>query len=193
MKSQNRYPGIDRAIVKQVQYHAWRLSKMACFAQEELEDLEQELFLQVHNCMDKYDAEKSSIPTFVDQIVSRRSNNIIQKRMSLKQGGKSIISSINEEDESGVELLDKIPSSESRATDDFRIDVQRVMKSLPPTWRELCLQLQVYTITEISKITGKSRASIYRIVEQMRAIFAELVPYIMNPSRAATLQAVHAR
>ena len=178
MRSKNRYPGMDTAITKQIQYHAWRLKQMPCFCCEDIEDVEQELLCEVLDCLEKYNKEKSSIGTFVDQIITRRSNNMIQRRLSIKRGGKTTTISLDIYDEFGEAFVDKIPDPESTEHHERAIDVAHAISMLPSPWQDLTKLLQIYTITEVASMTGKSRAAIYRILEQLRPYFIELLPYL---------------
>lgn len=178
MRSKNRYPGMDPAIVKQIQYHAWRLKQMPCFCSEDIEDIEQELLCEVFECLAKYNKQKSSLGTFVDQIVTRRSNNMIQRRLSLKRGGKCTTISLDVCDEYGVALVDKLPDEQSFEDLDLALDVAHIVCRLPEGTQRITTLLQTYTITEVASMTGKSRAAIYRLLEQIRPCFIELLPYL---------------
>ncbi len=177
MRSRNRYPGMDNTIVKQIQYHAWRLKQMPCFFSEEIEDVEQELLCEVFECLSKFNKEKSSLGTFVDQIITRRSNNMIQRRLSIKRGGRTTTISLDIVDDFGVAMVDTIPDPHERNLD-FVIDVAQALGAVPEPWREFATLLQTHTITEVASLTGKSRAAIYRILEQLRPCFIDLLPYL---------------
>ena len=173
MRSKNRYPGIDPAIVKQIQYHAGRLKQMSCFSSEDIEDIEQELFCEVLACLAKYNKQKSSLSTFVDRIITRRSNNMIQRRLSLKRGGQSTTFSLDECNEDGVALVDKLPDEPSFEDCDLALDVAHIVCRLPEGTQKITTLLQTYTMTEVARITGKSRAAIYRLLAQIRPCFIE--------------------
>ena len=178
MRSKNRYPGIDPAIVKQIQYHAGRLKQMPCFRSEDIEDIEQALFCEVLACLAKYNEKKSRLGTFVDRIITRRSNNMIQRRLSLKRGGQSTTVSLDECHEDGVALVDKLPDEPSIEDLDLVLDVANIVCHLPEGTQKITTLLQTYTITEVASMTGKSRAAIYRLLEQIRPCFIELLPYL---------------
>ena len=106
MRSGNNYSGLEPEIVKQLKYHAWRLKQMKCFESQEIEDIEQDLLLEIWPALSKFDRSKSSLATFVDKLLSRRSNNLIHKHMCIKRGGKTQTLSLDKEDENGQTLMD---------------------------------------------------------------------------------------
>ena len=142
MRSKNRYPGMDPAIVKQIQYHAWRLKQMPCFCSEDIEDIEQELLCEVLKCLAKYNKQKSSLGTFVDQIITRRSNNMIRRRLSLKRGSKSTTISLDVCDEYGVALVDKLPDEQSFEDLNLVLDVAHIVCRLPEGTQRITTLLQ---------------------------------------------------
>lgn len=179
MRSRNNYSGLDPEIVKQLKYHAWRLKQMKCFESQEIEDIEQDLLLEIWPALSKFDRTKSSLATFVDKLLSRRSNNLIHKHMCIKRGGKTQTLSLDKEDENGQTLMDYLADDHCFEDEiSIRIDVSKVIHQLPESLQTLCEQLKIFTITEVSHMSGRSRAAIYRDLELMRPMFFPTSVYI---------------
>ena len=53
------------------------------------------------------------------------------------------------------------------------IELNKVLKSLPPELRILCKRLETDTITEISRGIGIPRATLYGLIKKLRAILKE--------------------
>jgi DNA-directed RNA polymerase specialized sigma24 family protein len=182
MRSRNAYPGLAPEIIKQIRYHAWRLKQLPCFARQEIEDLEQDLLGEIWPTLARHNKNRSKLSTYVSRIASRRSITLIQRQLRLKRGSRFSMVSLEAEDETGQTLLDQLADShcfEGKST--LCLDIAGAVSHLPETHQVLCEQLKTYTITEISRLNTRSRASIYRDLETMRVTFFPLYLSIRNP------------
>ncbi len=184
MTSKNKYLGLDPAMAKSIRYHAWRLKRSKYLAHHDTEDIEQDLLYELYSCLSQYNEKKGSFQSFANKVISRRSNNLIYRQLSAKRGAKVPTASLNQENAKGYTLLDSVPDNNWIEQDlEIQIDVNNYISKLPRDWHLLCEQLKVFTVTEIAKISGRSRATIYRdqelIMSSLQAIVTSL-PMSLN-------------
>jgi RNA polymerase sigma-70 factor (ECF subfamily) len=92
--------------------------------------------------------------------------------MCIKRGGKTQTLSLDQEDENGQTLMDYLADDHCFEDEiSIRIDVSKAIDQLPESFQALCEQLKIFTITEVSHMSGRSRAAIYRDLELMRPMF----------------------
>lgn len=84
MASRNRYPGTDPRIVACIRHHARRACSNT--AAMEVEDLEQELMLRVHQRLLQYDPSRSSLRTFTDRIARSCIASMVEAVQAKKRG-----------------------------------------------------------------------------------------------------------
>lgn len=166
MRSHNNYLGIEPEIIKQLKYHAWRLKQLKCFELHDIEDIEQDLLIEIYSSISKFDKAKSSLNTFINNVIKRRSNNLISKELCIKRNGKTI--SLDQEDNNGQSIIDYLTDNHSF---EDSVDINRIINQLPQSLKKLCEQLKLFTITEVSQMSNRSRASIYRDLEILRGYF----------------------
>jgi RNA polymerase sigma factor (sigma-70 family) len=152
------------------------------FTFSDIEDLEQEFWLDLILRLPLYDVDRGSLNTFIARIVTNKIVNIKETRQATKRDYRLCANSLDEdvEDEEGKEasratLFDEAdcfrrlgwscgPSEEQR---DLKIDLGAVIDSLPSDLRELWERLRVQTITEISIAVRMSRSGLYRKIERI--------------------------
>ncbi|APR99009.1 RNA polymerase sigma factor [Wolbachia endosymbiont of Folsomia candida] len=160
MKSKNSYSGIDPIIVKYVRYHAYYLKYINYFAHESLEDIEQELFCEVLPFLDQYDEKRSSYNTFIAKVTQCRARNLLRSQSSAKH-----------QITFGVD--DSLPDCKHLESGMIaRIDVSEMMSRLPKSYRNICELLKIFNISEISKMTGIPKTTIYNVIRQIRSRFS---------------------
>ncbi len=179
MTSKNKYLELDPAIAKPIRYHAWRLKRSKYLAHHDIEDIEQDLLYELYSCLSQYNEKKGSFQSFANKVISRRSNNLIYRQLSAKRGAKVHTASLNQENAKGYTLLDSVPDNNWVEQDlEVQIDVNNYVSKLPKDWQLLCQQLKLFTVTEIAKMSGRSRATIYRDLELIRPLLTPLLVYL---------------
>ena len=76
MKSRNSYSGIDPKVVNLIKFYAKHYKSLT---DQDIEDIEQDLFCEFLSCIDQYDKTKGSLSTFAKQVVKNRINNLVRK------------------------------------------------------------------------------------------------------------------
>lgn len=160
MKSKNSYSGVNPIIVKYVKYYAGYLKRINYFTHESLEDVEQELFCEILPYLDQYDEEKSSYSTFIAKVAQCRARNLLRNHSYSKH---RITFGVDED------LPDcKYLESEMIA----RIDASEMISKLPKSYQNICELLKTLNISEVSKITGIPKTTIYNVIKQVRSRFS---------------------
>lgn len=159
MKSRNSYSGIDPKVVNLIKFYAKYYKSFKCSTDQDIEDIEQDLFCEFLSCIDQYDKTKGSLSTFANQVAKNRIHNLIRKQLHTTPNLKNDMQqqSYCFEDESIL-----------------RVDVEQAISQLPMKWQILCEQLKHYSIAEVAEMNGMSRTTLHRILKKMRPKFASL-------------------
>ena len=174
-------------------YAAWLIRKKARqvigkngITESDTEDIEQELWLHVLQRQRQYDPGKAKITTFLTCIITNCLASIIEHRRAAKRSCDTPMVSLDEQvsedsdlerqevtdQDTYLQLTGKI-SRPLSTLQDLRIDVQRVIRSLPPLLRLIAALLQDMTITEVSEAIGIPRTTINEKRNLIRRIFAD--------------------
>ncbi len=182
MESKNRYDGIDAYAVTKIRFQARQLARLKTFHQIDIEDLEQELFLDLFRRLPAFDPSKAGKNTFTARVVENHAATLIKTAIAEKRGAAIMHESLHATIHDGVgepiELGDTIPTecglwnATGRGWDeiiDLRHDLTRAIGGLPSNLAALCGRLATETVTEVSRATGMSRPSIYDGIAKIRA------------------------
>lgn len=159
--SKNTHTGIDPKIVSSVRYYVRKLKSNRHFARDEIEDLEQELMVFVFAKLNIFEPQKSTLSTFVSNVLKNKVRNLIKKRKSQK----------SEYSHSIFSLDDSIQTSDNceRLFETVDINVF-IHNKIPKNLQQTCELLKDFTVDEIAKMLGKSQSAIYRHVERIRQL-----------------------
>jgi RNA polymerase sigma-70 factor (ECF subfamily) len=134
----------------------------------------------------RYDAKRAGLKTFITRIIENKVASIIEYQGAAKRDYRLCTCSLNDQlvnDESGVaERIDTVdqddylirtgrqsrPAAEIR---DLLIDVPKIIALLPADWRELCRRLMSDSASQVARDLGISRATVYRRLKRIRALF----------------------
>ena len=186
----NRYDeGIDPYAVEIIRFKARQLVGQAGFTASDRDDLEQELILDLLRRLPKYDPSRAKRNTFIARVVEHKIATLIEAQTAHKRDYRRCPCSLNErfeEEEEGrsverAETLDQEDyllriGVEPGAAEELRglaLDVATVVETLPPELRDLCRRLEQETVSEISRDTGVSRATLYESITRLREIFED--------------------
>ena len=143
------------------------------------EDLLQECLAQWVFARDRYDPNGSaSKSTYMARVVRNKLIDIAREQSSDKRKAAykstSIHQSLNDEDEDSSSLLDIhafCPDFSTQA--ELSISIEQAFSQLTDTQKALCRYLRdgYSNMTELGKILGISRASVYREVGRIRYVF----------------------
>jgi DNA-directed RNA polymerase specialized sigma24 family protein len=156
--------------VQQVQFYVRKLKAKKCFALDDIRDLEQELMLEVFSKIDRFTPAKGQLATFVSAVLNRKSRNMAKVKTQKKRGKNYTIIPLVEDEIMNV--------SQSPELQNVAIDVNKVIETLPDTFKTLCETLKYNNVQETAKILGKSRSYVYSKIAILRKLLTRLNEYL---------------
>ena len=126
----------------------------------EAEDLEQEGLLACWQAIHLFDPRRASLKTFIERVVAARMISLHRARTCRPRL-------------QGIED-DQFKVGNAWARDiEFQSDVQRVLSALSDTDRQLALALIDHTPTEVTRLFGIARSTVYERLRHIRIAFAD--------------------
>jgi len=185
MSTKNSYRGINKKLVAVARKTASRAVGLAGLTKSDLPDLEQELVIAMLEGMRDYDESKCKKGTFCHLVCERRLNDILRDRTRPSNRFQFDLESLNEEieiEEETVELIDMVDSNgeirdnygpwhEPERNMALRLDLETVLKSLPPDCRMICRRLKAMTVAETAKSLKIPRRTVQRKLRIIKAVF----------------------
>lgn len=123
------------------------------------EDLEQEALLGLWMALRHYDASRASVRTFLERVADKRFASLLRRRRS-----QVLIERL---DGHRFATADGIPAVQ------FHVDFERVLGPLGDPDRKLALLLIDHGPTEISRMLGIARSTVYARIARLRRAFGE--------------------
>ncbi len=122
------------------------------------EDVEQEALLGLWMALRHYDASRASLRTFLERVADKRFVSLLRRRRPVL---------IERLDGHRLATADGIPAVQ------FKVDFERVLAPLGDSDRMLALLLVDYGPTEISRMLGVARSTVYARMARLRRAFLE--------------------
>jgi len=152
--------------------------KWKCLRIEDDEDLLQECLIQWLFVKGTYNPEReASINTFMSRIIRNRLQNILKEfsrdKRKVLQNSTSLDAPISK-DEDASSLLDLILDIKNPCEQThLKISISQTISKLTPKQQELCELLSngETNMSQVSKLLGIGRASVYREIERIRDFF----------------------
>lgn len=172
---------LDPEIIRLTGFKGRQLAGKYGFAEYDAEDIQQDLLLDYLQRSRAFDARRCSRRTFARLVVNNRVATIIAVRGAARRGYRVRQLSLDEltdgENPTSQEVVETLVDPTSRpleATLNLRLDVERALARLPTAQLALCRLLMVCdTSAEAAARGGMSRATLYRNIERVRAVFAQ--------------------
>jgi len=121
------------------------------------EDLEQEALLGLWMALRQYDASRASLRTFLERVADKRFASLLRRRRN----------------PGVIERLDghRFPTADGIPAVQFHVDLERVHAPLGDPDRALALLLVDHGPTEISRMLGIARSTVYARIARLRQAF----------------------
>lgn len=186
MGNENRYDGLDEYAVKLIRHKARQLVGRAGFVEADRHDLEQDMAVDLLRRLPRFDPRLAKRETFIARIVEHRVATILETQKAGVRDYRRCAGSLDErrtydsgETSDGPPLLDQAEylretlASAQRDEDllALRIDIERVLASLPPELRALCDRLRIATVREVARETGVPPSTLYEAIWKLRTFF----------------------
>jgi RNA polymerase sigma-70 factor (ECF subfamily) len=178
--------GLEPYATRQIRFRAGQLVGRYGFSGDDREDLEQELYLDLLCRLPRYNPARAGLNTFVARIVDHAVARIIERQKATGRGYRvpkiSLDDPVHDDQGDGTprsEVLDAAAYLRQTGRSDFQsvedqdrgIALGDAILTLPPDLQELCSLLPTYTVSEISRITGIPRGTLYERLSKIRAHF----------------------
>jgi len=125
---------------------------------DDREDLAQDAMLGLVRELPKFDGTRASLPTFIERVISTRVASAIRRRRASKRVPAH-------EDWFATSCQDYGQAA------DLRVDVWRVIQSLPVGDRRVAAILTEHSPAEAARILGLARSTVYLSIERIRDAF----------------------
>lgn len=160
--------GVDPFVLQQTGIRASQLVGSFGLTRDDWDDLRQDMLLDYLTRSRRYEPARGDHRGFVFGIVRNRA-----ARLSTQQGRRAfVIREIDDEDvEFGAYMEPSVPSGVELL--ELRLDVRRVVASLPEHLRELAMLLGRMSVADVRRATGRSRPRIYQMIGEIRQAFEE--------------------
>jgi RNA polymerase sigma-70 factor (ECF subfamily) len=183
----NRYQDIDDYAVRIIKHKARQLIGRYGLTIFDREDLEQELMIDLLQRMRHFNPAKAKKSTFMARIVERHIATLLEARHARCRDWRMCRMSLNtphENDRGDTrEMIDRVdsegtlrpcqPDTRESEINNLRMDVARVLDTLPEDLRDLCERLRESNMAEIARETGVARTTLYDKLTRIRAAFRE--------------------
>jgi RNA polymerase sigma-70 factor (ECF subfamily) len=155
-------PGLEQALplaMRAVQVRGAAAVASGRVTPADREDLEQEALLGLWLALRRYDASRASLRTFLECVADKRFASLLRRRRS------PVL--IEHLDGHRIATADGIPAVQ------FHVDFERVLAPLGDSDRMLALLLVDHGPTEISRMLGVARSTVYARMARLRRAFLE--------------------
>lgn len=177
MVSQNSYIGFDRYADPLIRHKARQLVGKEGFTEDDRADLEQELALDLLQRLPRFDPNKAKVTTFMTRVVEHRISTLLAARRAQcrdwRLNQRSLNAPVDDSDTAAEDLINRVADdSDSVRAMENRLDMERLLASLPDEHRQLCEQLKEHTVAESARILGLPRSTLYGRLNLIRECFA---------------------
>lgn len=188
MTGKNSYAGLDPYLVKLVRIKVHRLIGHYGYTEADRLDLQQDLMVAVLRKMKGFSPDRGKPSTYMVRIVDGAIKDIIRIRMAQRRSWSIYQASLDEESPEDLPqdpalLMDSVRSADMVGREGLdvdegeaaalRIDLERVLDTLPADLRAICERLKEVSLTALSRETGIPRTTLFHKRKQIHRAFAE--------------------
>lgn len=190
MTGRNSYAGLDPYLESRIRIEVHQLIGKFGLTEADRLDLQQDLVFGVLRKMKQFDPQRSEKKTYMAFVLGIAIKDIIRLREAqcrhwllcqtsldeelpaeMEEDTALLIDSIRRADLSGRESLDEGEDGGDELA--LRLDLERVLASLPEDLRTICERLKHVSLTELERETGIPRSTIFYKRKLIRRAFAE--------------------
>jgi RNA polymerase sigma-70 factor (ECF subfamily) len=160
-----------------IRHKARQLVGKEGFTEDDRADLEQELALDLLQRLPRFDPNKAKVTTFMTRVVEHRISTLLAARRAQcrdwRLNQRSLNAPVDDSDTAAEDLINRVADdSDSVRAMENRLDMERLLASLPDEHRQLCEQLKEHTMAESARILGLPRSTLYGRLNLIRECFA---------------------
>lgn len=161
-------------ILNRIRYHAGDLARTLGLGFHDVEEVEQDLAADLSNALRRYDAQRSSLRTFVCRVIRRRCLALRREGWQRRERAPMPLSGVREATVDRDRRLNKVQADPSDAAEQRELmeKVRVAVASLPECLREIATLLMDYSQAETARRLGVSEPTILRARRKILAHFA---------------------
>jgi RNA polymerase sigma-70 factor, ECF subfamily len=184
----NAFEGLEPYSVGLIRYKSRRLIGILGLTESDRDDIEQEMAVHLRQNLSKHDPARGSVKTFINCVLDNRVKAIIKSRTCSAFDCSIHAYSLDAAFEAGDS--DEVTKGDILDTDEYRIrlgnatrpllelvelrvDVLRVVASLPDDLQRVCEALSHSTVAASARELGISRPKLYEMMRGLRDVFSE--------------------
>lgn len=144
------------------------------FAEDEIEDIQQELSLQLLQQWSLYDASKSMPTTFIANVIDVRISEMIRDQQAQKRDSRRCVPSSKAGEAAEYGLLDGVrgqPEVSDQEQAELRSDCDTVLSKLSPDLRRTAELLQEMSPAAVARELGISEGTLWKRMARLREHF----------------------
>lgn len=188
MENTHAFEGLDGYAVNLIHYKTQRLIGYLGLTESDRDDIEQDLAIHLRQNLPKHDASRGSLKTFINCVLDNRVKAIIKSRscstFDCRMHAYSLDAAVEVAEFDELTMADMLDADEyqmmlGNATRtlieivELRIDVRRVISSLPEDLQEVCELLSHTTVAAAARELGISRPKLYETMRRLRDVLSE--------------------
>jgi len=163
---------VDAYAMEYATLRARLLVATAGFHPQDLEDLRQEILLDYLRRAPRFDPARGDRDAFVRGVMRNHATVLVVRRSrSLRH--ETLLDDIIPSEESLDRVLGNRYDHSPAEAIELAIDMTRELHSLPEQVRGVAKLLELMSVSDVCRMTGKSRSRIYQIVRELRDVFTE--------------------
>lgn len=162
-------PFAERLIRKQ----ARRVVDQAGLPMADQEDIAQDLRFHLLTQAPKYDDTRGRRTTFSKCVIERKATALLHKARGRTRGVVAVDDSdLDQFDQDVYRRRTGNGVQDPGGRSELRLDIKRCLRTLPPADRALVHLLMYERITDIARLTGVPRSTLYGRIARLREVFA---------------------
>ncbi len=156
------------------------------FTDADVEDIEQDLWLDLLKRESRFDPERGAETTFIAMIIDNRVATIVEHQSAEKRGYETVVQSLDDKidcgDEPGI-LRHEVVNQDTYLVESWeaawieadrrhrRAEIDRAIEALPAKLQEIARLLETVSITDAARITGIPRTTVNEMRNAIRKEF----------------------
>jgi RNA polymerase sigma factor (sigma-70 family) len=181
MDEKERHEQIDPIILRLARFKGHQLAGKYGFARHDAEDIQQNLLLDYLQRSMAFDSHRCSHRSFARLVVNNRISSLLETQKAACRDHRVRQVSLDQSPDE-TSQVDRILSRTGNPCDrrslesrlNLRLDIKRILSRLPTTLSQLCrLLVACDSHAEAAARAGISRATLYRRIKELQAVFIQ--------------------
>ena len=166
---------IDDYVLARIDYRVKRLAIRLDLSDDQRDDYAQTMAAAVLSAASTFDQTKAQWRTFVSRVLDNCIKAASRSEINRRHRACSCPISFDDIAEGSEPVVNEGRKGQITEVErvDMALDVQQIVSRMPRHLQQVCELLGDCSVSEIAKIIGKNRTSVYRNINTIREIFIE--------------------